>query len=254
MSILKRWDGSAWVLVPDGSMVKIWNGSAWVSPASVKYWNGTAWVNAWTQTDPITLTFYATLTTSLRWSGSSNVYDASGSHDDDTKADMHIGRYGGTYPYHYTSMMHFRDPSNEGGGTLDTAMGIRPVVKSASLRLRRVSSGLGSPAGNIRVGTWTQGFLETLPPTDLSGIYHDWDPMTVTSVSGWSIDTTKTIPVDPVNVTDLIFGKSLMLAEVISGYKTSGPTTSAYMKLYGLNDGAPDLALAPLLTVTLDYF
>ena len=30
MSLLKYWNGSAWTLVPDGTMVKYWNGSAWL--------------------------------------------------------------------------------------------------------------------------------------------------------------------------------------------------------------------------------
>ena len=40
-SILKAWNGSAWV----PGALKRWDGAAWV-PAALKRWNGSAWVTA----------------------------------------------------------------------------------------------------------------------------------------------------------------------------------------------------------------
>lgn len=252
MSKLKVWNGSSWVLIPDGQKVKIWNGTNWVIPEAVKFWNGTNWVAAWTKSQPITLSFYASLTTTLRYNGSSPVYDSAGTASNNRNADLFIGRYNGTYPYHYTSLMLFDGLDINNQMSITDALLIKPVVKSALIRLRRLPGGANNPSGYIRFGTWTQPNLTTLPATNLDGRWHDWDPATPNNVAGWTVNTTKTFSANPQNVLDLANGLALMCSEVMSGYATSGATSPAYSNIYGRNNGSPDPALTPMLTVTFD--
>jgi hypothetical protein len=250
MSILKRWNGSSWVTVPDGSSVKYWGGSNWVIPNAVKYWNGSSWQTAWTKSNPITLTFIPSVTTSLRWDGNSTEWDHPATSNNGAKADMFLGRYGGSAPYHFTSLMKFDAQSEENQGTLQQAMTARPVVKNASIRLNRVESGLNSPAGYLRIGTFDQQNIQTLPSTTVDGSRHDWPGHTATSVTGWSFGENKTFPVAAKTINGLDAGKALMFAEVMSDYKNSGGTTSAYMMIYGVRGS--NSGLVPKLTVTLD--
>ncbi len=133
MSILKRWDGSAWILVPDGGAVKYWNGSAWVNPTAVRYWNGSAWIEAWSKSNPATYYFYPTLTTNMRWDGANVDYDSNLTANDNTKATLGLGRYNGSLPYHYTSVLLFNGNDIYNTITLAAALAARPVVKSTSL-------------------------------------------------------------------------------------------------------------------------
>lgn len=253
MSILKRWDGAAWVTVPDGDAVKYWNGSAWVPANGLYYWNGSAWVQAWIKSDPITLTFYPTFTTNIRWDGSEVDYDSNLTAVDNTKATLGLGRFNGEKPYHYTSLLLFNADANESPVTIAEALATRPVVKSATLRLyRNLGVGLQYPAGYLRTGTWTQANLASLPATTVDGTYHDFDPTTVNDITGWQRGTLKSFPLWWNNIYDLRDGKALMFAEVESGFMVAGATTSAHSQIYGLNDGAPDLSKAPKLTLTLD--
>ncbi len=255
MSNLKRWDGSAWVTVPDGSKVQYWTpvGPGYAIAQAVKYWNGSSWVTAWTRSDPLTLTFYPTFTTNIRWDGAEVDYDSNLTAVDNGKATLGLGRYNGEKPYHYTSLLKFDGVNVSGSTSLVAALAARPICKSASLRLyRNLGIGLQSPVGYLRMGTWSQLNAHTMPTTTVDGTYHDWSPTTVTDIYGWQRGFLKTFSVDPQNIYDLRDGKSLMFSEVTSGYLTSGGTTNAHSQIYGLNDGSPDLAKIPVLTVSLD--
>ncbi len=140
--------------------------------------------------------------------------------------------------------------SVENQGTLKQAMVTRPVVKNASIRLNRVESGLSSPTGYLRIGTFDQLNIQNLPSTTVDGSRHDWPGHTATSVAGWSFGENKTFPVAAKTINDLDAGKAMMFAEVMSEYKNSGGTTSAYMLIYGVRGSSS--GLVPKLTVTLD--
>lgn len=254
MSLLKYWNGSAWTLVPDGTMVKYWNGSSWVMPSNVWYWSGSAWVNAWKKSNPATYTFYPTFTTNIRWDGSAVDYDSNLTASNDGEATLGLGRYNGEKPYHYTSLLKFDGNAiNASTTTLAEALAARPVCTSATLRLyRNTGIGLGSPSGYLRTGIWTQLNAHTLPATSLDGRYHDWSQTTTNDIAGWTTGSSKTFTLDPEQIEALPSGKSLMFSEVTSGYTTSGGTTNAHSQIYGLNDGSYDTAKVPLLTVTLD--
>lgn len=241
--------GGGYVLVPDGNKILVCDGANYNIPTEVRVCNGATYVGVWSKSDPITLNFYPTLTTTLRWNGSFPEYDGPGTAADNTKADLFLGRYNGSYPYHYTSLLRFAGASIE-GPTLATALAARPFVKSATMRLHRVSGGYSSPTGYLRVGSWIQTPVESQPATSLNGSYHDWDPQQPNDVAGWSYGQNKTFWVPPQVVYDHNAGRAIMFSEVLSGYTSSGATTGAYMRIAGLTTS--DGNKLPVLTVVLD--
>lgn len=246
----RYWGGNGWYDIPAGDGLRYWNGSAYVVASRGRYWGGNGWYDFWTKSDPITVHFYPTFTTNLRRTGGAPEYDAIQSSGNNAAANLVIGRYGGTHPYHYTGLVHFQGNSVEGIGSLTDLMIARPVVKAASLRLTRAYGGLTSPAGVIRIGTWTQAFAQTLPATTLDGTYHDWDPQAVYDITGWVHGQTRTFGLHTQTIYDLQYGKSIMVSEVTGGYNDPGGTTSAYGAIWGLANA--DGNVVPYLTVILD--
>lgn len=251
MSILKRWNGSSWVTVPDGTAVKYWNGSSWQIPSAVRYWNGSSWQPAWLKTDPVTRSYYPTFTTNLRWEGSHVEYDSNHSNQSNRgAAALGLGRYNGSYPYHYVSLLRFAGTAVGGYATIAAQLGARPVVKSATLRLYRESGvGLQYPGGYIRFGVWTQANIESLPATNMTS-YIDWSPQNAYDIAGWQRTQNKVFSLSPQLIYDMAAGKSIMFSEVTSGHTTSGGTTNAHSQIRGLNSA--DNATRPYLTVTFD--
>lgn len=250
MSRIYASPSGSWGNVADGDKVRYWNGSGYAIATEVRVWNGSSWVSVWSKSNPVTVSFYPTFATNMRWNGSSVSYDSSGLSPNNAATDLYNGRYAGGTNYHYVSLLQFTGGSIQGLGTLAQLMASRPVVKSASLRLNRVSGGLGSPVGYLRIGTWTQANAQNLPATVLDGTYNDWDPKTVNGIGGWSYGSNRDFPVNVQQIYDLNAGKTLMFAEVESGYTTSGSTTNAYMRIYGMLGSDP--GKLPILTVTLD--
>jgi hypothetical protein len=200
--------------------------------------------------DPETYTFRADFTTAIRQTDSGATYDSSATADDNTQAHMFNGRFNGTYPRHFTSVMGFGTAVE--GGTLASRLAVRPVIKSASLDLFRLEgAGVSSPSGYLRMGAWTQSNFRSLPSTSLSGTYHDWSPIRSHVINGWSEGTWKNFVIDAQHIIDLKDGKGLMFSEVTSGYTTNGSTTNAYMSIAGKVGSG--FGLDPHLTVTLDY-
>lgn len=250
MSRLYIASGGNYVNVPDGNRIKFSNGSGYVDASEARVWNGSSYSRFYSRSDPISVTFYPTFTTSLRWSGSAVQYDGAGTAADDTHADMFVGRFGGSFPYHYTSLLKFTGPSVEGFGTITDIIQTRPVIKGSALRLYRAAGGWYSPVGFLRIGTWTQPFMETLPATTLNGTYHDWDPHTANDIYGWLHGQNRWFPVWSQNIWDLAFGNSLMISEVLSGYTTPGGTSGTYSRITGATTIDPNIF--PILAVTFD--
>lgn len=246
MSKLYRHNGSSWVNVPDGDKVLYHNGSSWVNPTEVLYHNGSSWVTAWNKSDPVTYSYYTWFDDNLRH-GTSNAWT--------TTSDNlpYIGRFGGTYPYHFAGVMSLGNPVNSGDPTASAALGTRSVIKSIYLRLTRhsTSAGVSSPTGNMNIGTmsypqpWNTGTMSTISAT------FDFSPVTTYSVNGWGFGVTKTIEIEPQHGYDMIDnGRPLIISEVTSGYTTSGSSTGAYMKFWGNGDGD---SVRPMFTITFDY-
>lgn len=251
MSRLYLNNGPGYSNIPDGDRIRFWTGSSYAVPSEIRAWNGGAYVSVWSRSNPITATFYPSFTTNLRWNGSTTQYDGPGTSSNDAAADLFIGRFGGSFPYHYVSLLQFNGiPSLEGYGTLAELMATRPVVKGANLRLYRLAGGFSNPSGYIRIGTWTQASAQTLPATNLTGSYMDWDPQAVSDVGGWLHGQNRAFGVYPQTIYDMAAGKSIMISEVTSGHTTSGGTSTAYSRIIG--NTTIDLAKLPILTVALD--
>jgi len=249
MSILKRWNGSSWVTVPDGTALKYWNGASWVNPNAVKYWNGSSWVTAWNKSDPVTYSYYAFTTNNLR-NGTSNAFTTTANDN-----DVFIGAFAGTYPYHFASIVSIGVPT-DGNSThfADQVIQTRPVIKSISLRLTRQSTaGSTGPTGNMYIGSlsypassWGSGTMSTIAAT------FDWNPVVTYDVSGWGFSTARTITLAAQHGYDMInSGRGLLLGGTTGSYtSTVGSTTGNYMKFEG--SLASD-SIKPMFTITFDY-
>ena len=257
MSLLKYWNGSSWVLVPDGTAVKYWSGSAWTNPSFVKYWNGSSWVTAWSKSDPVTYHYYPAYTVNVR-AGSTppvGVYDSGGSAADNAQADLYIGAFAGSFPYHYQSYMSFG--ASVEGPTIGAALAVRPNVTSASLRLTRTGASGSSPAtGTLYTGLWTQSGFNSLPSTSVgtSPEYHDFVGGTSASITGLTYNGETSVSVSQTQVDALGAGtKALMLAGINTSSFTSsvGSTTGNYMAFLGNENGAA--GTRPYLSITFDY-
>lgn len=243
--------GPGWTNVPDGNRVRYWNGGGYVDANQVRVWNGGGYVTVWTRSNPITATFYATATIALRQHSFGPEYDPGGSASNNAHSDLWNGRYNGSWPRHHTSILRFTGGANEGYGTIAQILTTHPAVKSATLRLNRVSGGLGSPSGYLRVGSWKQLGMESLPATTLDGTYHDFDPHYAGDVAGWQYGWNRNFAVPPQCIYDHNAGYALMFAEVTSGFLSTGGTTAAYMMIRGI-ENAPNVNYLPMLTVTFD--
>lgn len=255
MASLKRWNGSSWTSVPDGTAVNYWNGSSFVNPNAVKYWNGSSWATAWQKSDPVTYTYNTWFTDNLRH-GTSNAWTTSSSNE------PHIGAFNGTYPYPYVGVLSIGN-SPDGHPAAETAIQTRPVIKEITLKLTRASGvGLNSSvvAGTMNIGildkaysasNWSTGTM-----ADLDDDF-DFNPNSTENLSGWDYDTSRTISLDPQHGYDMINGDyALIIAGQTSGF-TSTATFSGYsasldyMKFYDHN--ASTASYKPLFTIKFDY-
>lgn len=246
MSRLNYYSGG-WKNLPDGTRFKYYD-NGWKNPNKVAVYDGSQWVTVWNKSDPVTYSYYTWFDDNLRH-GTSNAWT--------TTSDNlpYIGRFGGTYPYHFAGVLSLGSPTDGNSAhNADTIIATRPVIKSISLRLTRhsTSAGVSSPTGNMNIGTmsypvasWGSGTMTTVSST------FDFSPVTTYSVNGWGFGVTKTIDIEPQHGYDMINSqRALIMSEVTSGYTTSGSSTNAYMKFWGNGDGD---SVRPMFTITFDY-
>ena len=255
MSKLKRYNGSSWVTVPDGTALKYYNGSSWVNPTALKYFNGSSWVTAWNKSDPVTYTYYPWFCDNLRH-GTTNAWTTSSSNE------PHIGAYNGSYPYPYVGVISIGN-STDGNSAhnADQVIQTRPVIKSITLRLTR-ASGVGLNAstvsGTMNVGTmsypvadWGTGTMATVDN------YFDFNPNSTYSLSGWDYNASKTITLNAQHGYDMINSDRALIISGQTSNFTSTATFSGYaasldyMKFYDHNNGTA--GYRPLFTITFDY-
>ena len=249
-----------WTQIPNGTGVRYKASGSWndIQTLSTKV-SGT-WRTVWQKSDPLTANFYATFSTAMRHSaGGFATYDPAGTASDNSEADVFIGYFGGSNPYHYTSVVDFGNAHDEGQLTITQYLATRPNITSAELRLTRYNSGSSTlGASNIYTGNWTQSGFTSLPTPDLDGSEHDWDHKETTAIGGWSFDSQKTIDVDPQAVIDMNNGAGLMIAgtDQQTGYTTASVdgsgTTTNYSRIYGVANANTD-ARKIQLSVTFDF-
>ena len=251
--------GGTWREIENGSGVKTKVSGTWRDVQKVSTKVSGTWRTVWQRSDEITRTFYATFSTAMRWSaGGYASYDPAGTASNDAQADLFIGYFGGSNPYHYTSVIDFGN-SNEENQSIATYLATRPTVVDAELRLMRYSSGtttLGT--SSCWTGNWTQSSFSSLPTPDLDGSEHDWSNKEETVITGWSHGSQQIVGVDPEVVKDVAGGAGLMLAgtDQQTGYTTANvdgsSTTTNYSRIYGVANATTD-ARKIMLTVTFDY-
>ena len=246
MSILKRWNGSSWVTVPDGTAVKYWNGSSWVNPNAVKYWNGSIWVTAWSKSDPITLRYSVTdaqtmgrAATYMEWNPVGNPGYA------------YVGCYDGGRDRVGVYNFNLSTPTS-GSGSLSSNLSTRPVVKSAFFTTKRdSSSGSSIATGTIYLGVYTGAYYSGTPDYNLL----DFSPtasLTWTSsyTLGFSQVHTWTLGASygQALANALVAGDFLAMSARTSNWDTGKSTDSIYSKWQG-----PATGYTGYLDITLDY-
>lgn len=258
MSTLNRYN-NGWGNVPDGIKLQRYN-NGWDAATKAQVRNG-SWQTIWNKSDEITRSFYATFSTAMRWSaGGFATYDPAGTASNDAEADLFIGYFGGSNPYHYTSVMTFGNDIDY-GQSIASYLATRPNVTGASLRLMRYSSGTTTLGTSYCwTGNWTQPSFSSLPTPDLDGSEHDWSNKAQTTITGWSHGSQQTINVANQAVKDMVNnGYGLMLAgtQQQTGYTTANvdgtSTTTNYSRIYGVATAGATDSRKIMLTVKFDY-
>lgn len=245
MSLLKRYNGSSWVTVPDGTAFKYYNGSSWVNPDAVKYYNGSSWVTAWNKSDPIILRYAVTDAQTFALQGSTWMWNPTG-----TANYAYVGRYStsndriGVYNFNLSS-------PTSGSGSLSSNLATRPVVKSAFFTTKRdSSSGSSAASGTIYLGVYTGAFNSGTPnynQLDFSpNTYLTWGPgnyLGFDQIHTWTLGAS----FGQALADALVNGDYLAMSARTSGWG-SGSTDGIYSKWRG-----PATGYTGYLDITLDY-
>lgn len=240
MATLKRYTGSSWVTVPNGTAVKYYSGG-WQNPDHLKYYDGSNWQIAWSKSDPEVYYFEATATNSYRYSG------WRGSNDLRVGSFADSGRPAGYGDHVGVISFHGATDTLGSGKTIAQALQERPNCSSATVVLKRRSGTGFSTTGTGN--TWYTGHTSNLG----SG--------TVGMSTTYQVPTTGTAVNGPDTWTgggQSIFNVSTSLAEQLQSFylyvsnTTSLSSTGGYDDDYSALDGHSDTD-PPQLRVTLDY-
>jgi len=225
-----------WTLVPDGTAVSVKNGGAWVNPTSVSVKNSSGvWTTVWNKSDPVTYNFNIT---------DVETFDSTGWNPTGTANYGYIGSFG-------TSAERVA-VFNYGVNSLwAIALATRPVVKSASLTLKRdTSSGTNNFTDTLYLGLYTGTFNSGAPSysnLDFSPNLSRADTYTQGSTYTFNLGTTFGQEV----ANDLAVGGivNIAMSGVSSGWSTAGGTTDNYWSRWQ----GPSTGYTPVLSITLDY-
>lgn len=248
MSKLYYHNGSGWVLVPDGTMLKYHNGSAWVNPLFLKYYDGSAWQTAWSKSDPVTYTYYPAWTQgymSDTGNGQINGSILSGVADNDIVQGYWESTQGsvpgpaGTWGY-VSSVIAFPDLADE--------LAVRPVIKSATLRLTMAVGYGGDPKNTNVVMGHPHGVVGTSPPTTRSHT-HTNQALQDTGDLFTANGQTKTITLNQAMRDTLETYRGIGIHDTADSTTETGKRATR-----AIFEGASQASsVRPLLTVTLDY-
>ena len=253
MATFKYRHGGSWVSLPNGTAFKVRHGDAWVNPSKVKVRHGGAWVDAWSKSDPKTVSFRATATNSYRSTGWRGANDLRAGHFENF--GTHIG------------LMNFTNATSTGGITGDTITEVlatgRTTLTDIKLTLHRDSSGGTNPFGagsgtqnNYYVGnyssaggTFASGNAQTLlTTTNMATITYS-----MLAGLGWNFSESMDLTLNA-NVGTDAATKYVWISDMSSGWlANTGSGGSGYSEVYGLFEGDPSSANCATLTFTADY-
>ena len=166
-------NGSSFQAISSGAL-KYHNGTEFKTVAKGYYHNGSDWVEFYTGTDQVTYYFLANNARGARSSSWSTASFSGGTRPK-------TGRFSTNYPWYglanFAGVTSFTALDSGGASrtnlTLSAALADRTVIKSASIKLRRMSSvnhgfmGGGSPYpggwGTINIGTYSGSITATSP-------------------------------------------------------------------------------------------
>ncbi len=266
MPTLHRYNGSAWVQVPNGTAFKHYNGSAWVNPTNVKYWDGDSWETVWTKSDPVKYTFVANRSKSFRHN------DGSWS-TAPTAAAVRNGVFSGSTNTPYVGVFGFSTES--GGQTLAQVLAERPYITNAAptaggsaenyIELRRMTTsdsatGLGNAYGSWYIATYTGDTTDGSPDADKVSFtttavktISSGSPLARGDTAQWDLNGSGANRTKMQTFVDHADAKPLVLTNdtSVTALKTaigSGSADTEYAVFYGASETTP-----PKLVITLDY-
>jgi hypothetical protein len=220
--------GGTWRKVDPAKGLHYKNGSSWQEVDEAYYKSSGSWEKVYQKSDPVTLTFNPVSMDSWRpssWRGSSN---------------LRIGSY--DFGDHWL-LMDFTTATDTGGtgDTLADALDIRPVVKSASLTLRRTTGGFGTINSGTYYISWNNGGYTTGTPTNES------TGRTTHSLSsaGWVQNSTRQMTIDDFDLIPKLEDYTLCVANNLSPVYPGGQD-SDYTNV-------DSTTTTHTLTVELDY-
>lgn len=173
MGSIQYHDGSSFQAISSGAL-KYHNGTEFKTVAKGYYHNGVDWVEFYTGTDQVTYYFLADSAKGARGSSWSTSSTLGGTRPK-------TGRFSTNYPWYglanFEGVTSFTALDSDGAArtnlTLEQALADRTVVKSASIKIRRVDSpshgftGGGNPYpggwGTINIGTYSGSISATNP-------------------------------------------------------------------------------------------
>ena len=253
MPTLHRYNGSAWVQVPNGTAFKHYNGSAWVNPTNVKYWDGDSWETVWTKSDPKTVSFRATATNSWRstgWRGAN---------------DLRAGNFMGFGTH--IGLMNFTDATSTGdisGQTIATIIGTRPNLTNVKLTLERNTAVGTNPfgAGSGTQNSYYVGYYSSAGGSFASG--NASSLLTTTNMAtisyatlaalGWNYSESKDLTLNA-NVGTQAATRYIWISDMSTGWlpNTGSDSTPIYSEVYASFEGDPSDSNCATLTFTADF-
>jgi len=246
MGVLKRWNGSSWVAIPNGTAVQRYSGG-WDSPKHVKYWDGSSWEIAWSKSDPVTYNFYPSDDQAYRTSG--------------WRSELRVGSYGfgdhmSFFEFNDTSAYAIdADGSLTTGQTLSDALETRGTVTSAKLHLYRDTGGYGtipSGANPYYIGHSTSTLGSGVPSFNTAY-------QVTLAVGGWAAESDITASgLSQSLIEEVADGASLVVGNVtsVASLTYPGGNDTNYSALYDNTDTSFFILTyfkRPRLEVVLDY-